>query len=203
MPTPAEPEATAEAPRAAGPDSLGAEEASRDPSRPKHRPESGWPFWWRWVVATNLGWFPGIILGLCVANLLVDAGAATTASLAALVASSFFGATQAFSLRHTLARPSLWFGATVVGWTLGIAIGRLLLDAASADLDPILDAAAIGVIAGFVVGMTQARLLSSCTRRWLLWPLISAAGWGALFPGALAGIGLVWLTRSGSASPTE
>ncbi len=91
----------------------------------------------------------------------------------------------------------------ILGGTTGIAVGRLLLDAASADLDPTLDAAAVAFIAGFVVGITQARLLSSCTRRWLLWPLISAAGWGALFPGALAGIGLVWLRRSGSASPTE
>ncbi len=106
MPTDAEPETTAETPRAAGPDSRGAEKASRDQARPKHRPESGWPFWWRWVVATNLGWFPGIFLGLCVANLPVDPSAATKACLAALVASSFFGATQAFSLRHTLARPS-------------------------------------------------------------------------------------------------
>ncbi len=203
MSTDAETEATAEIPRDGGPDSRGAAEASRDPARPKHRPESGWPFWWRWVLATNLGWFPGIFLGLSVANLLVDPSAVTKACLAALVASSFYGATQAFSLRHTLARPSLWFGATVVGWTTGIAVGRLLLDAASADLDPTLDAAAVAFIAGFVVGITQARLLSSCTRRWLWWPLISAAGWAALFPGALPGIGLVWLTRSGSASHTE
>jgi hypothetical protein len=33
---------------------------------------SAWSFWWRWVVATNLGWFPGLLLGLQTASLLPE-----------------------------------------------------------------------------------------------------------------------------------
>lgn len=59
------------------------------------RPEDGWPFWWRWVLATNLGWFPGIYLGVKLAEHL-PAPPIVRAALSALIASSLFGAGQAF-----------------------------------------------------------------------------------------------------------
>ena len=92
-------------------------------------PEDGWPFWWRWVVATNLAWFPGIFLGLKVAEL-ATGSALVRACVAAVIASSLVGATQAFVLRGFISSPSAWWWSTVSGWTAGAALARWILDSA-------------------------------------------------------------------------
>jgi len=45
------------------------------------------------------------------------------------------------------------------------------------------------------VGLAQAPLLAKHFRIWAAWPLVSAIGWGTLFPGALSGLALVWMAR--------
>ena len=166
------------------------------------RPESGWPFWWRWVVATNLGWFPGIFIGLAAAELAPEPPTLVRACVAALVAVTLFGGVQAWALRSFLPRPASWWLASIVGWTAGVALARLLIDAGSLALSSIVDAIAVGCIAGFVVGLTQTWVLTSTPSaplamgRAAWWPLISALGWGVLFPGAVPGVGLIWLARS-------
>jgi hypothetical protein len=147
-------------------------------------------------VATNLGWFPGIVIGLQAADLVLDASPLLRACIAGLCASVLFGAGQAFVLRGLLAWPGVWWGGTVVGWTVGVAGARVVLDSASLGLGPVLDSVAVGFIAGGVVGIPQAWILSAHSGRWAWWPLISSVGWGVLFPGAVPGLGLVWLTRS-------
>ncbi len=158
------------------------------------RPETGWPFWWRWVLATNLGWFPGIFLGLKAAEL-VTGSVLARACVAAVIAGSLFGAAQAFVLRGVLARPTAWWWSTVGGWTAGVALARWILDSVPIALTPVPDAVAVAFIAGGVVGVPQAWILSRHSRRWAWWPAISAVGWGVLFPGAVPGLGLIWLRR--------
>jgi hypothetical protein len=176
--------------------SAGALECKRDRSRLQRHPRSGWPFWWRWVVATNLGWFPGIFLGLQVAPLIPGASSILQACVAALIAGACFGAAQAFSLRAYLEHPFAWWWTTGLGWSGGVGIARALLDSMPGSLPGPADVAVVAFIAGGLVGLPQAWLLSSRSSRWPWWPVISALGWGALFPGALPGAGLVWLARA-------
>jgi hypothetical protein len=158
-------------------------------------PDSGWPFWWRWVVATNLGWFPGVLLGIRISSLVPETSPVLQAAVSAAVASAFFGAAQAWVLRGFVASPAAWWWATVLGWSAGVAVARLLLDAASVHGPGLADVVAVALVAGGVVGFAQAALLSRRCARWFWWPAISALGWGVLFPGALPGAGLVWLAR--------
>ena len=161
----------------------------------------GWSFWWRWVVATNLGWFTGISIGLAVASLLPASAVLGRACTAAAVAATLFGGTQAFVLRAFLPTVRTWWLLTVIGWTVGVGIARLALASATASLHPMLDAAAVGFIAGAVAGLPQAWALSRATRWWPWWPLVSAVGWGILFPGALPGLVLARLALPEATDP--
>ena len=133
--------------------------------------------------------------GIRVAGLLPETHPVQQAVVSAAGASAFFGASQAWVLRGFVAHPAAWWGAIVLGWSTGVALARLLLDAASVRAPGLADAAAVAFIAGGVVGLAQAGLLATRCTRWLWWPAISALGWGVLFPGALPGAGLVWLAR--------
>ncbi|MBW2268351.1 MAG: hypothetical protein JRH16_07220 [Deltaproteobacteria bacterium] len=158
-------------------------------------PRSGWAFWWRWVLATNVGWFPGIVLGTWLAQPLAESTPTLAAVAAGAVAGLCFGATQAFALRATLPTPLAWWLATALGWPLGIGAARLLLDALGVDTQPLLDTMLTGFIAGGCVGLPQARLLPP-SRGARQWPWVSAISWGLLFPGALAGLWLVLSWRA-------
>jgi len=165
-------------------------------------PESGWPFWWRWVLATNLGWFPGILLGLRLATLVADAPV-LAGVIAAVPSAVLFGAAQAYALRGALPKPAQWFWATLAGWPLGVAIARIVAQAFSLELSPIPDAFFVAGVAGAAVGATQSLTLRAVYRRWPWWIAISGFGWLALFPGAIPGAGLVWLARTGSVWPAD
>jgi len=89
-----------------------------------------------------------------------------------------------------------WWWATLIGWSTGVGIARLLIETTSAGLPAIADTVAVAAIAGCVVGVPQAWVLSRRCSGWFWWPAISCVGWTALFPGALPGVGLVWLARS-------
>lgn len=163
-------------------------------------PSAGWAFWWRWVLATNLGWFPGIALGLYLAEQVPESYPISRAVLAAAVAACLFGAAQALVLRTLLRKPVLWWLFTLLGWSVGIGLARLLIDASSVALSPLADTIGVAAIAGGVVGAPQALLLKRHCRGWAWWILISSLGWAILFPGALSGVGLVRLVRGRSAS---
>lgn len=156
-------------------------------------PREGWPFWWRWVVWTNVGWFAGIGLGSVVTSGLSSGAAAV---LTAAVSAVFFGATQAWALRGVVMPAWHWALACVLGWTLGVALARWLIDSVwRASLEPLVDVIVVATLAGAVIGVAQAPLLRGVVPRIAAWPWISALGWGVLFPGALPGAALVWLAR--------
>ena len=161
-----------------------------------HSPEAGWPFWWRWVLATNVGWFSGILAGLSIAAALPEARALERAVVSAVVAGLFVGAAQAYVLRASIPDARNWVLATAIGWPVGVGFTRAIHPEAAAELGAlhtILDAAVVAFGAGAVVGIAQACVLRSRLPRWGYWPLVSAVGWGILFPGALPGLALVWL----------
>lgn len=163
-------------------------------------PSTGWAFWWRWVVATNLGWFPGILIGTRAGAALFPEHALAQATFTAASAALCFGAAQAFALRSALARPSAWLLASVLGWTLGVLLARLLLNTMGAELSPLRDVVAVAFIAGTCIGVAQAPLLAEAVPRWRAWPIVSAIGWGVLFPGAVPGLFLALASRRPRAS---
>ena len=61
-------------------------------------PRRGWAFWWRWVLATNLGWFPGIALGTWLAQPIAEGtphlAAVATASVTALTTTAVAARTR-------------------------------------------------------------------------------------------------------------
>lgn len=164
-------------------------------------PREGWAFWWRWVLATNLGWFPGIALGTWLTQPIAERAPLLAATVSAGVAAASFGAAQALVLRGLLASPAAWWWATTLGWPVGVGAATALLAAFGGVAHPILETMLVAFIAGGCVGLPQARLLQPVLRHALWWPGVSALGWGLLFPGVLAGLALVaWGRRGAEAS---
>jgi hypothetical protein len=158
-------------------------------------PRDGWTFWWRWVLATNLGWFPGIALGTWLTRPIADSWPLGAAMTSAALAALCFGGAQAYALRAVLARPGAWWLATVIAWPLGIGAAHLLLAASGGVAHGLLEMMLVAAIAGGCVGLPQARLLAPLTPRSRWWPWVSSVSWGLLFPGALAGLALIWWSR--------
>ena len=55
--------------------------------------------------------------------------------------------------------------------------------------------ALVALIAGAVTGLFQALPLARAIARFAWWPLVSAIGWGLLFPGAIPGLFLALTPR--------
>lgn len=172
------------------------------PTGSEARARDGWAFWWRFVLATNASWFPGIALGLAATDRLGLGDTAPGALLAAAVAGLAFGGGQAWSLRATLGAMRGWWLACALGWPAGVALAETLRPLVGLPRAGIVDTIATATIAGAVLGGAQALVLRGRLRGAALWPLISAAGWGVLFPGALPGLALVWLDRRGHPTAT-
>lgn len=160
-------------------------------------PRDGWAFWWRWVLATNLGWFTGILAGTSLAAPLEATHPLVAALVASAVAAACFGAAQAFALRDALPVPRAWWLATWAGWPAGVLVAELVLDALALQLAGVGRAIGVAAVAGGVTGAAQAAVLARVTGRWRHWPWVSALSWGVLFPGALSGVFLVLWWRPG------
>ena len=160
-----------------------------------------WPFWWRWVLATNLGWFPGIFVGVYLASF-VGAGPVSAAVVAGVPPALLFGAAQACTLRGALPAP-------LHGWCHGARLatghgaGATRHDGLSLRLSPLADAVLVAAIAGSVLGLAQAAVLRGVYPRCPGGSRSPVSGWAALFPGAVPGAGLVWLARQGSRQPGQ
>ncbi len=122
------------------------------------RKRVGWRFWVLWVLATNAGFFPGLVLG----NRLSASAAEPFAS--AIVGGSFgalVGVAQWLVLRRHLAPSHHWATATTIGWCVGGGLGALIL----AWIDPgvfpggLTWVLSIGFFAGAIVGIPQRRVL--------------------------------------------
>ncbi len=164
----------------------------------------GWRFWSWWVIATNAGWFPGIALGTLVGRGLGDNVAAEfgpvfsgaiVATVTATVASMFFGVMQWLVLRRHVPRSGGWVAATVLGWSVGIFVASVLAGTFIPEVKGFRLFVLMAFLAGAVVGWPQWMVIRSHFQRAEWWIPISAVGWAIQFPGALPGLGLMWLSR--------
>ncbi len=148
----------------------------------------GWRFWVCWVLATNVGFFPGLALG----NWLAAAVAEPFAS--AIVGGSFgalVGLAQWGVLRRHIALSHLWATGTAIGWSAGAGLGALILTWVAPNEPPggWVWVLFIGFFAGAVVGGPQRcvlRKFDPALSQW--WVPISSLAWGVFFPGAISGL---------------
>ncbi|KAJ1491422.1 hypothetical protein T484DRAFT_1933157 [Baffinella frigidus] len=168
-------------------------------------PDQGWSWWWRYVLMTNIGWFPGILTGMFVGRFILphETSYLVREAVQALICSASFGIAQAGELREFLGGRSGWVLATMLGWTTGVVFARWLLTAHGIALPLSQDASLVAGIAGTFLGAAQAVPLSRKVEKWWLWVAMSAVGWATLFPGALAGIGMIYLARNSARKPKE
>lgn len=152
------------------------------------RERAGWRFFALWVLATNLGFFPGLALG----NLLSASAAEPYRS--AIVGASFgtlVGMGQWWVLRRHVARCQHWVVATGAGWCIGGGLGALLLGrfAPGVAEGGVAWTLYIGFFAGAIVGVPQRQVLHR-SRPWLSrwWVPISSLAWGVFFPGVVSGL---------------
>ncbi len=153
---------------------------------------SGKRLWLLWVIATNLGWFPGIALGSWLGSHLPAESLSVLVS--GLIAGAFVGAAQARVLPRAIAGILAWPVASSIGWALGVLAGRTIVEAGLPELAGIGRLALVALVGGAVVGVPQAFLMGRKLPRAGWWIPASAIGWGTLLPGALTGLVLVWLT---------
>jgi hypothetical protein len=157
----------------------------------------GWRFWALWVVATNLGFFPGLLLGNQIG------GAFEEPIRGAILACCFgflSGATQWLVLRRHVAQSFEWVIATGVGWTVGAGVAEFvfLFLPPSLQHKGIVWVLVVGFFAGAIVGVLHTRLvrrIDPALARW--WIPISALAWGLFFPGAVSGVFLARRMRAG------
>ena len=149
---------------------------------------AGWRFWVLWVLATNLGFFPGQAVGERLgASIAEPAASALQAGCFALAV----GAMQWLVLRRHLTGIRHWITATAVGWATGAGLGAWLLLRFAPGVAPggVVWIVAIGVLAGALVGVPQQVALARHDARLARgWVIISAAAWGVFFPGAVSGL---------------
>ena len=176
------------------------------------RPQVGWGFWLRWVLASAIGFgisFIGawgvlfLVLGYAarVGGFLVGAGAVV---LAAVTVGASVGIAQWLALRRHLSRAGLWLLGSVVGMTMGLSLsvwlavvlqrgGRAgmssaltLVGVAGNFQDYVISGgmwwAVVGVVAGASVGIAQWLTLRNQLSWASLWPLGSVLGMAIGFP---------------------
>ena len=164
----------------------------------------GWKFLLWWVLATNAAWFPGIALGTLVVRglgekLAAEVGpvfsGAIVATITATVASMFFGVTQWLVLRRYVPRSGRWVAATVLGWSVGIFVASVLAGTFIPEVEGFRLFVSMAFVAGAAGGWSQWMVIRSHFQGAAWWIPISAVGWAIQFPGALPGLGLMWLSR--------
>ncbi len=165
----------------------------------RHEREAvGWRFWALWVLATNAGFFPGLVLGN-------ELSASVPEPFAAAIVGGSFGAlvgvAQWLVLRRHIAPSLRWATATGFGWCVGAGLGALVLTRLAPSVSPgdLTWTLSIGFFAGAVDGVPQRRILRRFGRElgeW--WVPISSLAWGVFFPGAVSGLFLARRLRRGA-----
>ena len=120
---------------------------------------------------------------------------AIVATVTAGVASTFFGVMQSLVLRRHVPRTGGWVAATFLGWSVGIFVASVLAGTFIPEVQGFRLFVFMAFVAGAVVGWPQWMVIRSHFRRAGWWIPISAVGWAIQFPGALTGLGLMWLSR--------
>ncbi len=164
----------------------------------KERTDAGWRFWLLFVIATNLGWVPGILLGMLLSDSLWPDGTGPAhAALTAIPAGLAFALMQAWVLSRHGVSFARWFVSTALGWVSGILLADWLVGGWIPAGEGFGRIALIGAVAGMWMGLPQAWVLSHVFNRILWWwsPL-SFAAWGVQFPGAIPGAVIMFLLRT-------
>jgi hypothetical protein len=165
------------------------------------RERAGWRFWLLWVIATNVGFFPGLALG-------TQLSAAANEPLASAIVGASFGAlagvAQWLVLRRHLVPSHHWTTATAFGWCVGAGLGALLLTRFAPDVVPggVRWTLFVGFFAGAVIGVPQRRILrrfSPSLSAW--WVPISSLAWGLFFPGVISGLFLAHRLGAAAEAP--
>ena len=138
----------------------------------------------RWLIAV-IGFPIGGFIGHLVAG---PAATIASASISGAMAGAIIGLGQGFALKLSSQALALWATASAVG--LGLALAAVT--AAIGQITTLTEAAALGAVAGLVLGAGQAIMLyrSGVPAAWL-WVAVSGLAWAAgWFVTASAGIAL-------------
>ena len=163
---------------------------------------SGWRFWLLFVIATNLGWFPGILLGIELSDWLwPDEIGPVKSGFAAIPAALGFAPLQAWVLSRHGIPFGRWFSLSALGWGSGIYLADWFLLSQFSQWQGFGRIALLGALAGLWMGLPQAWVLSRAFAKNLWWWFpMSFVGWGVQFPGAIPGAAVMLLLRT---SPSE
>ena len=148
----------------------------------------GWRFWVLWVLATNLGFFPGRVLGQALAATLSEPLASSVVAVSFAMPVGFL---QWLVLRRHLPRSGSWILTTSVGWGIGAFVGAAVLLSATPTAAPggLFWIFALAFISGAAVGIAQVPLvLRHLPELAPWWVIISAVAWAVFFPGAITGL---------------
>ena len=167
------------------------------------RPFPLWRWWVLWVMATNIGWFGGLGLGIWLSGELRPAVSAALdpkmtevvlATVPGVLDGIFVGVCQWLVLRRKLSSMGGWIPATAIGWPVGAFVAAWAIFTAFPGTEIMSVRYIVGVAAagGLMVGIPQQRVLAGKVpgARW--WVPISVVGWAIQFPGMLPGL---WLWR--------
>ena len=141
-----------------------------------------------WVLATNVGFFPGLALGN---QLSASVAEPVSSAVVGGMFAAMVGVAQWAVLRRHLPSTHHWITATTIGWVLGAGLGALLLIELAPNVTPggVTWIIVIGFFAGAIVGIPQYAVLRKsdpALARW--WVAISSLAWGIFFPGAVSGL---------------
>ena len=82
----------------------------------REQSDIGWRFWLLWVLATNVGFFPGLALGN---QLSASVAEPVSSAVVGGMFAAMVGVAQWAVLRRHLPSTHHWITATTIGWVLG------------------------------------------------------------------------------------
>jgi len=175
---------------------------------------SGWALWFWWVVANAVGWAAGLAVG-CGTIWIYGCNATVAGALVGAVS----GAAQWLVLRRQAQKAGWWVLASTVGWTLGMAIGRVIIEVGHGvgitavmgwawthvSVEVMASVCEIGALAGAISGLPQWLILRGQVQKAGWWVSANTIGWAVGWVVGLAmgesfygpGVGLVGGAISG------
>ncbi len=149
------------------------------------RISAGWRFWLLFVIATNVGFFPGLGLERLIFG-----------EVNVYIGMTLSGIGESWVLGRHFPERGEWALASAIGWLVGGWLSSLVLARLQPDISFVVHLFVFPIIAGMVMGVPQWWVL----RRYLpnvgwWWMLVSAIGPAVQVPGmVMAGV-IVWLMR--------
>ncbi len=136
----------------------------------------GWAFGIQWVLANAIGWS----LGPMVQQALIEASGTTRSQVALGIGLGLMlGLAQWFIFLPQPYRMGLWWVlAGIAGWGIGWPLGWSLGWGLFGGLGFAVVYGVIGLVGGFLAGLTQWLILRNQVQRASWWMLFSALGWG-------------------------